>query len=168
MNKRYVGIDPSSKTGLVILDENANVLVEEEIKVKHRDDPLRMIQISEMINSHLQDSDSIIIEGFSFQSKGKGISFQFGLGWVIRSMLFYGKYTYIDVPPTVVKKFCCNKGNAKKEDLIQPIKEKWGYENNSDNILDAYIMARIAWSMDNHENLKLYEKKIIRDLLKSK
>ena len=163
---RYYGIDPSSSTGIVILDDFGSVIHEEEIKIKHRIDPLRMIEICKIIKSHLNPTtDRVAIEGFSYGSKGRGVSFQYGLGWVIRAMLFIEGIDYIEVTPSQVKKFACNKGNAKKTDLIKPVEEKWGYTHKSDNVIDAYILARIVYSMDNQETLKLYEKKVINDLI---
>ena len=167
--KRYVGLDLSTKTGLVILDENAKVVVEEEIEIKNTDDPERMNLIWERIKNHINlKTDTITIEGFSFGSKGQGTDFQYGIGWIVRLMLHLENKQYIDVPPTVLKKFISGKGNAAKDALILPLYKKWGYEHSSDNVRDAYGLARIGYSIDHIDELNMLEKGVINDLLKPK
>lgn len=125
--------------------------------------------IWEKLKSQLNfETDIVAIEGFSFGSKGQGTDFQYGIGWIVRLMLFNENKQYIDVPPTVLKKFISGRGNAKKEDLILPLYKKWGYEHKSDNVRDAYGLARIAYSTDHIDDLNLMEKGIINDLLNPK
>ena len=165
---RFVGIDPSTKTGFVILDSNGEVIVEEEIRPTATKDPARMIDIVKQIKAYLQPNDKIVIEGFAYGAKGRAVDFQYGLGWLIRAMLHVEKYGYSDATPSQVKKFASNRGNAKKEDLVLPLYKKWGYEHPSDNVRDAYIMAKMAYSMYNHEGLQLYEQDVLRKMVKPK
>lgn len=163
---RFVGIDPSSKTGFVILDHNGEVLVEEEIKATATKDPARMVGIERQVKAHLQPNDKIVIEGFAFGAKGSAVDFQYGLGWLLRAMMFKDKLAYTVATPSQVKKFACNVGNAKKEALVLPLYKKWGYEHPSDNCRDAYIMARMAYSMYNQDGLQKYEQEVLRKMVK--
>ena len=165
---RFVGIDPSTKTGFVILDSNGEVIVEEEIRPTATKDPARMIDIVKQIKAYLQPNDKIVIEGFAYGAKGRAVDFQYGLGWLIRAMLHVEKYGYSDATPSQVKKFASNRGNAKKEDLVLPLYKKWGYEHPSDNVRDALIMAKMSYSMYNHEGLQLYEQDVLRKMVKPK
>lgn len=165
---RFVGIDPSTKTGFVILDSNGDVIVEEEIKVTATKDPARMISITKEIKGHLKPNDKVVIEGFAYGAKGRAVDFQYGLGWIIRAMLFIEKFGYSDATPSQVKKFASNRGNAKKEDLVLPLYKKWGYEHHSDNVRDAYIMAKMAYYMYNPEGLLQYEQDVLRKMVKPK
>lgn len=167
---RYVGIDPSTKTGFVILSSTGEVLVEEEIRAKTTTDPLRMIDIVRQIKKQLRPTDKVVIEGFAYSAKGRGVDFQYGIGWMIRAMLYIEKIPYTDASPSQLKKFCCNRGNAKKEDLVLPMYKKWGYEHHSDNVRDAYVLARMAFSMYEHEklNLALYEKEVLKKMTRPK
>ncbi|MFJ3387519.1 MULTISPECIES: hypothetical protein [unclassified Lysinibacillus] len=165
---RFVGIDPSTKTGFVILDSNGEVVVEEEIRATATKDPARMIGIAKQIKSYLQPNDKVVIEGFAYGAKGKAVDFQYGLGWLIRAMLFTEKFGYTDATPSQVKKFASNIGNAKKEDLVLPLYKKWGYEHHSDNVRDAYIMARMAYNMYNHAGLQKYEQEVLSKMIKPK
>lgn len=168
MKKRYVGLDLSSKMGVVILDDDGKVVLDEEVEFKDTPDPERMYKLWQYIEGVLNtETDSIIIEGFSFGSKGQGSDFQYGIGWLVRTMLFTKGVSYLDVAPTQVKKFATGKGNSAKPQMILPIYKKWGYENTSDNVIDAYILARIGYSIDHQEELKnLAEKGVVSDLLK--
>lgn len=164
---RYCGIDPSSKTGFLLLDSKGKVLYENEFKSK-KTDPQRMIDIWLQVKQHLNPmTDTVLIEGFSYGSKGRGVSFQYGIGWIIRAFLHLEGFSYIEVTPSQLKKFACNNGRAKKEVLIDPIKKKWGFLGMTDNTTDAYVLARIGYSMTNQQGLLIYEKKIVEDLIKS-
>lgn len=162
---RFCGIDPSSKTGFVILDEEGGLVYENEFTSK-KPDPQRMIDIWVQLQKNLKVStDIVVIEGFSYQSKGRAVGFQYGLGWFIRANLAIKGIRYVDVPPKQLKKFACNNGNAKKEALIAPIEEKWGFVGRTDNITDAYVLAKIGYSLKNQTKLLDYEKQIINDIV---
>lgn len=166
---RYVGLDLSTKTGLVILDESGQVIKAEEITTKEKNDPQRMIILTEKIMSNLKDDDVIAIEGFSYGSRGRGISFQFGYGYAVRIALFTANKPFSIVTPSQVKKYATGKGNSSKDNMILPIFKKWGFEHDSDNVRDAYVLAKIAFDLktDKETQLKGYQKGIINDLLKN-
>lgn len=166
-NMRFCGIDPSTKTGLVVLDMNGEVVLAEEIKADTTHDPARMIEIMKIIQYHLNpETDKVIIEGFAFGARGKAVDFQYGLGWIIRAMLYENKFSYVEATPSQVKKFASNKGNAKKDDLVLPIYKKWGFESYSDNIRDALVMAKMAYYMYNPSGLLQYEIDVLKKMKK--
>lgn len=145
---RYVGIDPATKTGLVILDEQANVLFAEDVSGDGNKDPHRVGTLVDKVMKQLQPRDKICIEGFSYGSQGQGVSFQYGLGYMLRDRIYRLKY-YVDIiAPAAVKKFATGKGNTKKDEMVMPIFRKWGFEHKSDNVRDAYVLARIAAELD--------------------
>ena len=161
---RFCGIDPSTKTGFVILDEHGRVVYENEFTSK-KTDPERMIDILQQLKKHLNaKTDIVVIEGFSFNSKGRRVDFQYGLGWLIRAWLFIENIKYVDVPPKQLKKFACGNGNAKKTDMVTPVETKWGFVGRTDNITDAYVLARIGYSAVMQTKLLNYEKKVIYDV----
>lgn len=165
---RYVGIDPSiTSTGLVVLDENANVIEAVSLKAGKEEDPLRFMKLTRRLRKHLiPSSDRVLIEGFSFGSRGKSVSTMYGVGWCFRMMLENEMFNWQEAPPTSVKKFGSNKGNAKKEELVLPVYKKWGFESDVNDIVDAYIMARMAWSMYNTNDLLAYEKEVLKKIKK--
>ena len=166
---RYVGLDLSTKTGLVILDESGQVVKAEEITTKEKNDPQRMIILTEKIMSNLKDDDVIAIEGFSYGSRGRGVSFQFGYGYAVRIALFTVNKPFLIVTPSQVKKYATGKGNSSKDNMILPMFKKWGFEHDSDNVRDAYVLAKIAFGLktDKEIELKKYESEILTDLRKN-
>lgn len=162
--KRYVGIDPSTKCGLVIL-KDGEVHTALEIKTKVEKDPQRFMDLAVQIRKHILDTDIICIEGFSYGSKGRGVSTQYGIGWLIRVELLKIGYSYNDVPPTSLKKFASGKGNTKKDELVLPIYKRWGFESNSDNIRDAYVLAQIAQSLHEDIELTAFQKEALKKIV---
>ncbi|TCZ76085.1 hypothetical protein E0485_14660 [Paenibacillus albiflavus] len=139
---RYVGIDPSTKTGFVALDELGNVIRGKELTGVGKVDPKRMITLIDEIMDHIQPDDVIVIEGFGFASQ-QAIQLG-GIGWGIRMALHRRGFSYIEASPSQLKKYATGKGNTKKDDMVLPIFKRWGFENTSDNVRDAYVLAQIA------------------------
>jgi len=164
---RYVGLDISTKTGLCILDVDGNVLDSRELLTQDLGDPQRMMDLSERILKFLNpETDKVIIEHFAYSGKGQGVSFQYGAGYIVREMLINNNIPYTEVAPTSLKKFASNNGQAKKDALVLPIYKKWGFEHDSDNVRDAFVLSRMGWSMYNHDNLLAYEKEVLKKITK--
>lgn len=158
----YIGLDPSTKTGLVKLSESGNIIHQEEITSKVKSDPLRFIDLTDKILKYVRKGDRVVIEGFSYGSKGKGVSTQYGIGWVIRTELYKNDIEYIEVSPGGLKKFASGKGNTSKDNMILPIFKRWGFEHDSDNVRDAFILAQIGRAIDGHGDLVKYQKEVIK------
>jgi crossover junction endodeoxyribonuclease RuvC len=141
---RFVGIDPSTKTGFVALGADGEVLRRKELYGVGGEDPKRMIFLIDEIMAHLQPGDMICIEGFANGAKGSYVGQMFGIGWGIRMALMRRGWKYTEVSPGQLKKFATGKGNAAKEDMILPLSKNWGFENGSDNIRDGFVLAQIA------------------------
>lgn len=151
---RFVGIDPSTKTGLVILDKHGEIVDTMEI-TSERKDPQRMVEITEDILFQLEPNDIIAIEGFAYRASGSAISLQYGLGWAMRMGMFQRSHNYIEIAPTQLKKFASGKGNTKKDELAVHIFKRWGFEHPSDNVRDAFVLAQIAFTMQGHIAVQL-------------
>ncbi|OHR73990.1 hypothetical protein HMPREF3291_05235 [Bacillus sp. HMSC76G11] len=160
---RYVGIDPSTKTGMVIMD--GTEVWSKEITTHVKSDPLRFMNIAYQIMDLLGEGDVICIEGFSYGSRGAGVSTQYGIGWLIRAELIKNGYTYHEVSPTGLKKFASGKGNVKKDELVLPIFKRWGFEHKSDNVRDAYVLAQIARSISEEVELTAYQKDVLKKVI---
>jgi crossover junction endodeoxyribonuclease RuvC len=165
---RFVGIDPSTKTGLAIIDKNNEIINVQEVFSTSKEDPERFVDIASQILEELHPNDIIAIEGFSYGSKGKGVSTQYGLGWIIRTFLYERGYDYIEIPPTSVKKFATGKGNVKKDAMVLPIYKHWGFEHSSDNVRDAYVLAKVAKALHEEEGLTAYQKEVMKKIQEGK
>lgn len=162
---RFIGLDPSTKTGFVALDESGQTLIAKELTGVGSVDPKRMVTLINEVVSHLQPSDIICLEGFAYGAQGQGVSFQYGLGHGVRNALYSRKHSFILVTPAQLKKFASGKGNTKKENLILPIHHKWGFEHSSDNVRDAYILAQIAKSLHTKKVKTQYQKEVIEAII---
>lgn len=154
---RFIGIDPSTKTGFVALDEHGEILTQKEITGIGSVDPKRMRTMIVDVMSHIKEDDVIAIEGFGYASQ-QAVQ-NGGIGWGIRMALDGRKMNYIEVAPNSVKKYVNVSGwtgePGSKKRLTGPEKKKavknavmlhFGYSHKSDNVIDAFILAQIALS----------------------
>ncbi|UED70759.1 hypothetical protein [Brevibacillus sp. HD3.3A] len=146
---RFVGIDPSTKTGFVALDEQGNVLRQKELTGVGDIDPYRMRTLIHEVKDHVQKGDLVCIEGFGFASQ-QAVQLG-GIGWGMRMMLEARGISYYEPAPNQVKKFVGASGGKrgrtekeKKAAMIAAVTEHFGFEHASHNVVDAYILAQIA------------------------
>lgn len=174
---RFVGIDPSTKTGFVALNEDGEELVAKEIIGVGKEDPHRMRTMIVKIMREIKEDDVISIEGFGFASQ-QAIQIG-GIGWGIRMALHAKGFNYYEVAPNAVKKFVGVTGwegetgaktrlsnKEKKKAVIQAVFEHYAKLYKSDNVADAYVLARIAKdiSSDTH-SLPEYQQEVIQTIL---
>ena len=113
----------------------------------------------------------VVIEGYSFGSVGRAI-FNLGeLGGVIRVLFYRHQIPIVIVPPAVVKKFCCGKGNASKEIVVSTYNRlrNTDFMVKDNNEVDALLLAEILYYYlyNGRSNLRLYQIEVI-DLLEEK
>lgn len=144
----YVGIDPSlTSTGLVILNENNDILLQKLISRDNKysiEDRILLI-VSDILNElpkYYTERVLVNIEGLSFSSKGQTLCELSGLQYYLRIELNKLDIKYIITPPTVLKKFITGKGNSKKNLMLLYCYKKFGIEFTDDNLCDAYSLSR--------------------------
>lgn len=95
------------------------------------------------IDHFLLPSSIYFIEGYSFGSFGKSSSMSniIELSGIIKYDLTWRGRDYIDVPPTILKKFITGKGNAKKEDIKLALYKKYQKEFKNSDEADAYALT---------------------------
>lgn len=160
MASGYVGIDSSTKTGIVRLDEDGEIWESVEIH-KQGADPDRMIALLDEIDRLIAPGDIICIEDFAY-SKGPKMALLGGIGWGIRMMLRRRRIRYHEVSTGQLKNFAGCKGNAGKDDLILPIYQQWGFKSGSDNVRDAFILAQICLALHRPVKLFKYQEAVIQ------
>lgn len=162
---RFVGIDPSTKTGFVALDEQGKVVRAKELTGVGSKDPKRIVTLIDEVIRHLQPDDVVCIEGFGFASR-QAIQLG-GIGWGIRMAMFRRGWKYIEVAPAQLKKFASGKGNTKKDELAVHIFKRWGFEHSSDNVRDAFVLAQIARTLFRREEhmLPAYQQEVVNAIL---
>jgi crossover junction endodeoxyribonuclease RuvC len=179
---RFVGIDPSTKTGFVALDENGQVVRAKELTGVSDQDPKRMVTLIHEVISHVQKDDIICIEGFPFDTQRA--MFAGGLHHGIRNELYKRGFNYFEAAPNAVKKFVNVTGwtgeKGSKERLTGPQKKKavmkavmdhYRFTHTSDNIVDAFILAQIAYELHvekqevRFHELPSYQHEVIQQIL---
>lgn len=148
----FVGIDHSMVgTGVVVLDQNGNILEQKLIKTTNEDsDEKRMTTIIDALSfiPKIVRLKSVYIEGPSFQSNGQAVLQMGALHYLIRIFLYRKKIKFKIVPPKTLKKFVTGNGNTKKEQMLLNIYKKWGVEFSDNNVADAYGLAKMALEME--------------------
>ncbi|GAK05634.1 hypothetical protein JCM19037_4147 [Geomicrobium sp. JCM 19037] len=152
---RFLGIDPSTKTGFVALSGTGQIIKAKELTGIGDKDPKRMRTMIHDVAAHMQPNDHVGIEGFGFASQ-QAVQ-NGGIGWGIRMMLDAKGFNYLDIAPNTVKKYVHvtgwvgEKGNKqrisgphKKKAVIKAIKTHYNLTFPSDNVADAFLIARIT------------------------
>ena len=173
MNELFLGIDPSfSGTGIVILNRDGSILSQKEISTQkingnQYDIETRMTRIAEevkeMLVPYLERIQVCYIEEISFGSSGEASAQLSALNYFIRVYLLNLKVTFYTISPGQLKKYITGNGNAKKNLMLKEVYKRWQVDFNSDNLADAYSLARFA--LDNYNkgifeiHKKIHEKK---------
>ena len=174
-----IGIDPSlTSTGIVVLRGN-----KVELAVTTKNKPAlgtiervrliyeRIVCVAESLTDgeKWQAPDLIVIEGFSYGSKGRSVFDIAYLGWRIREELEWLKeqdnIPWLEVPPSQLKKFATGQGNANKEIILQQVYKRWGVEFSDNNQADAYVLAQIGRAyLGGMDDLAAFQQEVIANL----
>ena len=68
------------------------------------------------------------------------------------------------VPPSSVKKYATNRGNAKKAEVLLAVYKKWGVEFADDNLADSFVLSKIA----SGDSQTQYEAEVLQKLQDAK
>ena len=172
-------IDPSlTSTGIVVLRDGK---VELAVTTKNKPalgtiDRVRLIYerivcVAESLTDgkQWQAPDLIVIEGFSYGSKGRSVFDIAYLGWRIREELerlrTEDNIPWLEVPPSQLKKFATGQGNANKEIILQQVYKRWGVEFSDNNQADAYVLAQIGRAyLGGMDDLTAFQQEVIANL----
>jgi crossover junction endodeoxyribonuclease RuvC len=143
----FVGLDPSiNGTGLIILDEDANIIEQKLFSVKDDSFEKSLIKYEKEIKfiPNIINLQSVYLEGPAYQAAGQAILQMGALHYITRLFLFKKEKNYKVIAPGTLKKFVTGKGNSKKELMLLKTYKKWGIEFEDHNLCDAYGLARMA------------------------
>lgn len=152
MLTRILGLDLSLTSSGWCYDDRAYGTIQPKLKSPiTRQDQIRRLQtIRENIQRTIVDygvPDRILIEDYAFSSKNPG-HYTGELGGVIRLYLFEhgfipGQNLYFP-SPTQLKKFVTGKGNADKSQMRLSVYKQWGFEDQSDDVIDAFALVKLG------------------------
>jgi len=169
----YAGIDPSTKTGVVQFNVFGEVLITEEVKLANGiySSDSELLNYGKDIVNRITPGSLVGIEGFSYGSKGKGVSTQYAVGYSIRFALVAAGFEYVEITPSQVKKFSTGKGNTTKDNMTIPIYRLWNFEHKSDNVRDAFVLSKVVKALDDAKRADIqsyhkYQLEVIQALMK--
>lgn len=167
-----MGLDISTKTGLVILEtedpitkgmKNGVVIRDMlEINFPKTTGMFRARMIAGAVVSKLQKipPDVIMIEGYGFANRNT-LALLVEIGTIIRHILWQEDFTYNVITPNGLKKFISGKGNAAKDYMRLETYKRWGFEHSSDNVVDAFGLAMVGLAVKNMMKLDLKQRQAI-------
>ena len=145
---KFIGMDPSyNGFGIIILDNNANIIREYLLTSKSDDEVEDRILSLEQEFKFICDIENlqvVYIEGPSFSSQGAFVLQMGALHYFLRIFFRKNNINYKVIPPGNLKKFVTGKGQCKKELILLKTYKKWGIEFSDNNLADAYGLARLA------------------------
>lgn len=105
----------------------------------------RLLYLEEAVLERAEGAQVVVLEGYSFGSRGRAV-FDIGeLGGVVRLALYRRGIRFVDVPPATLKRYATGKGNASKEEVLVAAVRRLGYAGADHNEADAmwlYAMAQ--------------------------
>jgi crossover junction endodeoxyribonuclease RuvC len=99
------------------------------------------------LSEHALGSDYLtVIEGYSMgTARQNSHAHALGeLGGVVRYKLWKTNFTYVEVPPAVLKRYATGHGNAGKEEVLVAAVRRLGYEGASNDEADALWLRALA------------------------
>lgn len=150
MNQVIAGIDLSlRRSGFTIIDKDGKILHQEFLKTDKMRGMQRLLFIKTRIIQKLNEFkvSKVIIEGYSFGSKGAAVVSLGELGGVVRLAMFESKFTYLDCSPSSLKAYTTGKGNSDKEMMRIAVRVKYGIDYEDDNVCDSYALCMMAYEL---------------------
>lgn len=141
-----LGCDPSTRTGIVVLDDLV-ILEAMEITCKkpfkqHVD---RALNLSDQLCKVVErfHPDLVVFEGYGYSNQHTLVPLV-EIGTVFRVICRLQDIKFLEVPPTSLKKVVTGKGNAQKDHIILEVFKRWGFEAATNNIADAFGLAIVG------------------------
>lgn len=166
----YLGIDPSFSGFAMVLYRPGESLSPTQWRFhshphQHWGVRLRMLQdwLVESMGK-MGPLDGVCMEAPGYASKSA-----FSMGMVhstthLGMLLAYGPKSPTMVAPMTLKKFVTGKGNSPKDVMIKCVYQKWGFDTDSNDLADAYGLARLAYALASGKSEHKYERECLTTL----
>ena len=136
---RILAIDPSlTATGLCYPDGTTETLKTRLTGME------RLEWLRDYVAIYAEDADLVVIEGYSYGSKGRAVVNIGELGGVLRLWLYEYGPPYVEIPPSCLKRYATGKGNASKDDMLQAAVVRSGHTFCDNNAADAWWLWQAA------------------------
>ena len=153
-NELTIGIDPGlTETGVVLMRRDYSVVETDLIRVEPSaakrlwdiEQALDHITLQYSMDYHI----TVFIEGYAYGAKFQRESLA-ELGGVLRRNFYVNNFIYWVIPPRLNKLFVTGTGTANKNFMKKCTKEKWNMDFKSDDVCDAYGLARLGTAVMNY------------------
>lgn len=104
----------------------------------------RIDAIARQVQALARGVDLVVIEGYSFGSKGRSVFDVAELGGCVRFLLHRLGVPYVDVAPSSLKKYAAGKGNCGKDMMIAAAIRRFGFAGSDNNEADAFLLWCLA------------------------
>ncbi len=160
--ERFVGIDPSLRTGFVALSPYGEVIEMKEIE-RDGDDPARMSNLIQAVVDAVHDTDFVAIEGFGYASQK--VSYSEGLVGAFGLSCIEGAFRML-MSPLPFSKIRWSERERQKEQVVLEVYKRWGFESDSNNVTDAYVLAQIARALNGQVELAKFQQEALNKISK--
>jgi len=141
---KTVGLDCATCTGMALVGDEEDR--GKTVQVPNERGYLRLQLIANEVAETLQiwQPAFVAIEGYAYVRNVGAFVKLVEVGTMVRSVLYTLGIPWVEVPPTVLKKWTTGKGNATKDMMALSVKQRWAYQSHSHDIVDAYALAQMA------------------------
>ena len=162
-----LGLDISTKLGWALLSDGGTVWG--EFKHPYSKDLYRYDRYFRYVTDvaeHTPDVELAVTEKLVATRFGSALVVA-EIGALVRAELWRRGIPVLEVPPTTLKKYVTGKGNADKSQMLMHMYKKWGVEPPTDNVGDAYALARLGREFLDRKNSTKANQAICTTLLKT-
>jgi crossover junction endodeoxyribonuclease RuvC len=104
----------------------------------------RLVWLRDQALALAAGADLVVLEGYSYASKGRAIISLGEFGGVLRVALMEAGVPFVEVAPAGRAKYATGKGNAKKEAVLTEAVRRLGYAGHDNNEADALWLYAMA------------------------
>lgn len=141
---RTAGVDGATCTGLALVDEDESR--GKTIQVPKERGFLRLQLIANDVANTLEvwQPSFVAVESYAYVRNVSSFVTLVEIGTAIRMALHRLDLSWVEVPPTVLKKWTVGLGNASKDEMALAVRQRWGFSSHSHDIVDAVALAHMA------------------------
>ena len=100
----------------------------------------RIADITQEVFTKTFGVDVVVIEGYSYGSKGQAVYQIAELGGIVRYWLYSHGITTVEITPSTLKKYATGAGNAGKDAMIAAAIRRFYFHGSENNEADAYLL----------------------------
>lgn len=119
-------------------------------------------RICEAVIAYTFEADEIYIEDYAYGTRGSATTVLAEVGGIVRYHLARAGLHYRVVGPQTLKKFVTGKGNVKKDIVLKEIYRRWGMNLNSNNLGDAFGLAKLGEALAGIEKITKDQLKLLQ------